>query len=316
MATESDKYEVVPYRAALKPTWDAVVGNAKNATFLHYRDYMDYHAARFDDTSVIIFKDNKAIAAFPSNTVDDQVISHSGLTYGGLLIGQDVHASTVLDIFGVLGGYFRAGGKRTIIYKAVPQVFHKYPSDEDLYALNRMGARLVRRDLSSVVELAHRPKFSDSRKNTARKTQKAGGIVEELDDFIGFHVLLTDVLKRFGVKPVHSVAELQLLKGRFPEQIRLFGTLIQGQLHAACLVYDCGHVVHTQYLASSDAGRRLGALDYLILNLIEKRFADKQYISFGISTEENGNVLNTGLIAQKEGFGGRGIVHDFYEWVL
>lgn len=316
MSDQNNQFELVRYHAELKPMWDALVGKAKNATFLHYRDYLDYHASRFVDHSILVLKNGKAIAAFPCNTVGEQVSSHGGLTYGGLLFGKDVHATTVLEIFQALGNYFRENGKRKIIYKAVPHIFHDYPADEDLYALTRMGARLIRRDLSSVVELARRPKFSDSRKNTARKAEKAGAVMVELDDFSEFHALLTHVLSKFGAAPVHTLDELQLLKTRFPQQIRLFGTMIDGRLSAACLVYDCGHVVHTQYLASSDEGRQLGALDYLLLNLIEKLFVDKEFLSFGISTEQQGQVLNAGLIAQKEGFGGRGIVHDFYEWEL
>jgi len=316
MTVQRNKLELQRYHAELKPVWNSFVGTAKNATFLHQREYMDYHASRFTDDSVLVFQDNKAIAAFPCNTVEDEVQSHGGLTYGGLLIGKSVHAATVVEIFHALGDHFRNNGKRRIIYKAVPHVFHKYPADEDLYALVRVGARLFRRDLSSVVELVNRPKLSDSRKNTARKAEKAGAVVVELEDFTEFHGLLTHVLSKFGATPVHTVDELQLLKARFPEQIRLFGTLIGDRLHAGCLVYDCGHIVHTQYLASSDEGRQMGALDHLLLDLIEKRFVDKRYLSFGISTEDQGRVLNTGLIAQKEGFGGRGIVHDFYEWVL
>jgi len=316
MSDQKNQIELVRYQAESKPIWDAVVDKAKNATFLHYRDYVDYHAARFADHSILVFKSGKAIAAFPCNIVDDQVYSHGGLTYGGLLYGKDVHAATVLEIFEALGNYFREIGKRKIIYKVVPQIFHNYPADEDLYALTRVGAFLTRRDLSSVIEIAHRPKLSDSRKSTARKAEKAGAVAVELDDFHEFHALLAHVLSKFGAAPVHSVDELELLKARFPERIRLFGTLIGGRLYAACLAYDCGHVVHTQYLASSDEGRQIGALDYLLLNLIEKYFSGKKFLSFGISTEQQGRVLNTGLISQKEGFGGRGIVHDFYEWVL
>ena len=45
-------------------------------------------------------------------------------------------------------------------------------------------------------------------------------------------------------------------------------------------------------------------------------YADRRYFSFGISTEQAGQYLNEGLIAQKEGFGARTVVHDFYEWNL
>jgi len=308
--------EIKPYNVGLKETWDAVVSKAKNATFLHYRDYMDYHSHRFVDASVLVFLKGKAVAAFPCNCIEEDIVSHGGLTYGGLLYGKDLHASEILEIFRLLGDHFRQQGKRKIIYKAVPSVFHKYPADEDLYALTRVGASLFRRDLSSVVDIEGRPKLSDSRKSTAKKAQKIGGNVVELEDLSQFHVLLTHVLKKFNAAPIHSLEELQLLKTRFPGAIKLFGTVIQERLEAAALIYDCGHVVHTQYLASSDDGRRSGALDFLLLTLIEKNFSGRKYFSFGISTEDGGRVLNEGLIAQKEGFGGRGVVHDFYEWIL
>ena len=115
---------------------------------------------------------------------------------------------------------------------------------------------------------------------------------------------------------MHSAAELALLKSRFPNNIRLFGVIHEDRLIAASLVFDFGHVVHTQYMASTDEGRVLGALDYLLIQLIEVTFSDKYYLSFGISTEQHGQFLNEGLIRQKEGFGGRGMVHDFYEWNL
>ena len=39
----------------------------------------------------------------------------------------------------------------------------------------------------------------------------------------------------------------------------------------------------------------------------------RRYFDFGISNEDGGRYLNRGLAAQKEGFGGRAVVHDFYE---
>ncbi|EIA46149.1 hypothetical protein cco111_09042, partial [Campylobacter coli 2680] len=38
-----------------------------------------------------------------------------------------------------------------------------------------------------------------------------------------------------------------------------------------------------------------------------------KYFDFGISTENGGQFLNHGLISQKEEFGGRGVIYDFYE---
>lgn len=307
---------VITYRPNLQDEWDEIVRKSKNGTFLHLRNYMDYHADRFFDRSLVFYEKDKPVAVFPCTAHGDSIVSHGGLTYGGLIYSKDLHATTILNVFQSLGRHYKDAGFQKIIYKPVPHVFHTYPADEDLYCLFRMGARLYRRDLSSVIELKTRPKFSDSRKNTARKAPKAGARFAEIADIEGFHALLASVLVKFNSTPVHSIAELELLKSRFPNEIRIFGILLKERLVATTLVFDFGHVVHTQYMASTEEGRALGALDYLLIQLIEEIFPNKQYLSFGISTENQGHFLNEGLIKQKEGFGGRGIIHDFYEWNL
>ena len=57
---------------------------------------------------------------------------------------------------------------------------------------------------------------------------------------------------------------------------------------------------------------RSSALDYLYEELIYNRFAGKEFFDFGISVEEGGRYLNSGLIAYKERMGGRAIVYDTY----
>ena len=50
--------------------WDTLVRNARNATFLLFRKYMDYHSERFTDHSLLFYdsKDN-LVAALPANEV-------------------------------------------------------------------------------------------------------------------------------------------------------------------------------------------------------------------------------------------------------
>ena len=83
-------------------------------------------------------------------------------------------------------------------------------------------------------------------------------------------------------------------------------------------VIDCEHelVAHAQYTANSEAGMEAGALDLVFDYLINDRYRDKRYISFGVSSEDEGKYLNRGLAAYKEGFGARTVVHDFYRLVL
>lgn len=277
---------------------------------------MDYHSDRFIDQSLIILQDEQPCAVFPASLHGDAISSHGGLTYGGLLSTSDMRSQSTLEALEKIASHYSAAGRDKLIYKAVPHVFHRYPSEEDLYALFRMGARLQRRDISSVVEIGKAPKYSKGRKWTINKAKKANLVVAASDRFDVFYELLWDQAIERGRQVVHSLPELQLLKSRFPDQIGLYEARAEGLLQAGVIIFDFGMTVHTQYMGSSELGRTNGALDLVISELVNEVYADRRYFSFGISTEQAGHFLNEGLAAQKEGFGGRGVVHDFYEMDL
>jgi hypothetical protein len=67
-----------------------------------------------------------------------------------------------------------------------------------------------------------------------------------------------------------------------------------------------------QYICASEKGKEVGALDLLFAELLDDVYRSVPCFDFGISTEDDGRYLNTGLIEQKEGFGARAIMHDFY----
>jgi len=305
-----------PYVPADAAAWDALVARSRTGNLLHRRGYMDYHADRFTDCSLVVEREGEPVAVFPANRNGRAVTSHGGLTYAGLLSTSALRAETTLEVFTRMAAHYRAAGIRRVLYKAVPRVFHTYPAEEDLYALHRLGARLVRRDLSSVVALREGYRLAAERRRDIRHARQAGVRVETGGDLAAFHALLTDVLQRHDATPTHSLDELRLLQARFPQQIVLYTAHVADTLQAGALLYDFGHAVHTQYLAASDEGRRCDALSLLLGELIGSVYADRHYFSFGISTEQEGRVLNGGLVTQKERFGARAVVHDFYEWAL
>lgn len=305
------------YAAADATRWDAVVEQSRNGNFLHRRGYMDYHADRFTDCSLIVERNGEALAVLPASRTDGVVSSHGGLTYAGLIMTRAMRTEWTLEVFERIAEHYHVLGTKRLIYKATPHVFHAYPADEDLYALHRLGARLTRRDVSSVIDLREPFAFADGRRRAVNKARRTSIRLQPASDLTDFHALLTEVLRnRYDVAPTHSLAELRLLQGRFPQQIVLHEAREGDALFAGVLVYDFGRAVHTQYLAASEAGRECNALNLLLAQLIEQTYADRHYFSFGISTEQEGQVLNSGLMTQKEHFGARAVVHDFYEWML
>ena len=104
-----------------------------------------------------------------------------------------------------------------------------------------------------------------------------------------------------------------MLGSAFPDRMQLHLAKLDGELLAGTLLFDFGKVTHTQYMAVSERGKDLGALDVLIDQCISSANSRSTYFSFGISTEQNGKYLNEGLLGQKESFGARSIVLDTYE---
>lgn len=311
-----DDYRIEQYTEAQKGNWDAFIEKARNATFLFKRDYMDYHADRFCDHSLMVYRKGKLYALLPANRQGDVLHSHQGLTYGGLVMSEKATAAGVMDAFRAIHERLKAEGIRKVVYKPLPCIYHRMPSQEDLYALFRLtNARIIGRNLSSTLCQESKLRFTESRKSGIRKALAHRIDLRQSDDYAAFWgILESNLLHKYGVKPVHSLEEIRLLAGRFPENIRLYLASQEGKALGGTVVYLAERVVHTQYISASPEGKAAGALDLLFDTLINREYAGVPVFDFGPSTEDMGRYLNESLIFQKESFGGRGMVYDIYEY--
>lgn len=310
--------EIRRYRREDKELWNSFVSKARNATFLFDRNYMDYHADRFDDNSFMFYYKGKLKAVLPANVAGDTLYSHQGLTYGGLLLDKKATVEDVLECFDSLNSWLRENGISKVVYKALPWIYQQYPSEEDLYALTwKCKAQLISRDISSSIVIDNKLKFAESRKSGIRKALSLNIEVGESNDVDGFwHVLEDNLGNRYNAKPVHTANEMKLLMSRFPNNIKLYVAKMNGEIVGGTLIYVTPQVVHTQYISASVEGKKHGALDLLFDYIINKVYANCRYFDFGKSTEQGGAYLNEPLIFQKEGFGGRGVCYDWYQWEL
>ena len=293
--------------------WDAFVRAARNGVFLFERSYMDYHADRFEEASLMIWRGDDLVALLPAHRLDSEggpvLVSHGGLTFGGLILHAALRAQDTLEIVDGLCAKLRAESWRTLRVRPVPHIFHRQPSEDELYALLRRGARVVRSDLAHTVDLARRPPLAGGRRNALARARRAGVQVRRSNDWAAAWPLIEAVLAaRHGARPAHALHEIVALAQRF-ERIALHAAF-PGDAAAApplsvAVAYAYDGVLHTQYLAASEAGREIGALDAVIATLLEQPPAGTRWLSFGASTYDQGRQLNTGLAAQKEMFGAR-----------
>ncbi len=309
---------VFRYDDGQKRAWDEFVATAKNGIFLFKRDYMDYHRERFPDASLMFSDtDGRLVALLPATVQGDVLSSHGGLTFGGIVSNGGMKAALMLEIFEALYAKSIELGLKQIHYKALPHIYHRLPAEEDLYALYRHNAQLVRRDISSAIVMKDRLLFSKGRKWAIKQALKNGLEVRRSDGFRSFMAIEEQVLdEKHNSRPVHTAEEIQMLAERFPDNIKLFCAYGNNTMLAGVVVYEGDTVAHAQYIAANDEGKQKGALDLILDYLINDYYRNKDYFDFGISTEDDGRYLNTGLIENKQSFGGRAIVHDFYEIAL
>ena len=302
------------YNKEYKIEWDEFINNSKNGTFMLNRDYMDYHSDRFEDYSLMFYDEQNLIALMPASKHDNEVRSHGGLTYGGIITNRKMTASKMLEIFEALKEFLKSQKVKKLLYKRVPAIYFNYPSDEDLYSLFRNNAKLIRRDVSTTIDLSDKIDFNERRRRNIKKAIKNNLIFKQTDDFETYINLLSEVLKsQHDTKPVHIAEEIKILAKKFPENIKLYASFLENKMLAGVVIFETPIVAHAQYIANSEDGKIIGALDFVFDKLINDIYKEKKYFDFGISTENDGLYLNAGLVGQKQEFGGRSIIYDFYE---
>ena len=305
---------IKPYLSENKAIWNEFIENSKNGIFMFNRNFMEYHSDRFTDNSLMFYDVNDLIAILPMNIRDKVLYSHQGLTYGGFITDEKMKQHKMLECFEALKQYMQANDIEKLVYKTIPHIYHKTPAEEDLYALFKNNAKLLKLEPSTTIYLKNPCKMPKGRKAQISRAKREGVEIQESKDFKTFIDLENKILAEYhDTKAVHTAEELELLHSKFSEQIRLYTASLNDEMIAGTLIFEYENAVHTQYMASNKISREIGGLDLLIKTLIDKYQNTKMYFDFGISTENNGQILNEGLISQKEGFGGRTVIYMSYE---
>lgn len=331
--------QIIRYTRDKAQEWDQLVKESKNGTFLFLRDYMDYHADRFQDHSLMYYSDkgrllavmaaNEKLAVSSDSTVGEEqkiLYSHQGLTYGGFVLSPHIHAAEVGELFSLTLSYLRTQGFTEWYYKQIPTIYHRLPAQEEDYWLWMHQAQLVDCSLMTVIPLHPANDFSQpslcslvsaSKRNNSNRLLRQGYRVVYNAPMADFWPILTQNLQeRFGAKPVHTFSEISLLQQRFSQRIQCCTVVSPtGEVLAGTILYTTDQVVKAQYTSASPAGKQLKALDFLILQHLHhfEETTSLQYFDFGTSMLANSTVLNDGLVLQKEGFGGRGIASRIYK---
>ena len=302
--------------------WDAFCSEALQATFMHRRRFLSYHGERFVDRSLVIESGGRIVGVFPAADGSAQraeVVSHPGITFGGLVHRGGLQGQLMLDALELICAHYRERGTARLVYKVVPSFYHRVPAEDDRYALFRLGARRFRCDLSSTIDLQRRLPLTERRRRSLKKAQAAGVEIRRGREYFAplWRVLADNLAREHGAVPVHTLQEIELLADRFPQEIVCICAELDGDTVAGVVLFETHTAHHAQYIASSERGYAVSALDAVFAAAIDLAIArGRRWFDFGISNEEQGLVLNSGLYRFKSEFGGGGTVHEMYEILL
>lgn len=309
------KYTVCQYQPTDYEAWNAFVKNAKNATFLFHRDFMEYHADRFEDYSLLVYENEKLISVLPANIVGQKVFSHQGLTYGGFVFNSQIKLVQAIEVIKSVLFYLNSQNRLLLYLKLMPSFYHFDASEEINYALFLLKAKLVKRNALSVIDKTRPFQISKTRKESIRRGIKNRLVIKEDLNLSLFwnEILIPNLKLKHDAKPVHSVDEISKLQKLFPKNIRHFNVYHEGKIVAGSTIFVTDNVAHPQYISGNENNNELGSLDFLYHELITNIFKDQSFFDFGPSHENESLNVKNGILFWKESYGAKTIVQDFYE---
>jgi len=309
------QYQIRNYQSSDFALWNAFLDKAKNATFLFHRHFMEYHNDRFEDYSLMVFDGEKLVAVLPANRVGDVVYSHQGLTYGGLVISEKAKLGDVIEMMKTVLQFFNKNQVKTLQVKVIPSIYSSYFSDEMEHIMFLLNAKVLRKDVLSVIDLTKPFFITKTRRESVNRGKKNKLVIKEETNFELFwnQILIPNLQQKHQAKPVHSIEEIANLQQHFPKNIRHFNVYHNDEIVAGTTVFITDKVAHPQYISGNEKKNELGSLDYLYHYLITEVFHDKNYFDFGPSHEENGKKINEGILFWKESFGAKTTIQSYYE---
>ncbi|MDN3690592.1 GNAT family N-acetyltransferase [Cyclobacterium jeungdonense] len=305
-------FEVKAFTPEFLANWQEVLQGAPNATLMHQRSFLAYHGNRFQDASVLIYSKNRPVAVFAAHKEGNEVYSHQGLSYAGL-IHKPCSLDQELQLYLQLLRYYEEQGVSRLRIKATPSFYGSGYQESLSYIMHLVQAETSQLELSLAIPLPLKVRHK-GRKATIRQASKSGlEIREEADVGLFWDKLLEPNLQnRYQKKPTHSKDQMRYLKARHPENIRQFTVFKEGVPLAGATVYFTPNCLHTQYLATNEEGRKAHALDWLIHYLCTTQAKGRKYLDFGHSNECAGKKINRELFRWKESFGAQTFVHAHY----
>ncbi|MEG0408747.1 MAG: GNAT family N-acetyltransferase [Bacilli bacterium] len=325
--------KIVKYNDKYENSWDRfVIDESCNGTILQTRKFLNYHPrGRFTDESLMFIQGTSLFAVLPANKYKENekniLYSHGGSTFGGLILNSASKRIDVLEeIINLFDEYLVENNYYKIVLKQTSNLYSKNESSIIDYFLVKNNYR-ISLELGYYIHFLDYnndilSNYSSSRRRLTRKAFENKFEFRKLkndDEIKIFYSILLNNYEKFNNVPVHNFEEILLLKNEIlKNHIGFYGVFLEEKMVGGSMVfYFDRKIFHTQYLAANQDFLSKNPNEYLYTMLInEAKKTNFEYISFGTSVLNNGEVLNKSLAVFKSGFGTKEYINTTFTKII
>lgn len=303
-----------------RKNWTTFTERSNNGTVFHTPAFLDYHPeGRFNNHHLVVESNSdKVIAFIPGalSEIDGETWfrSYPGASYGGPVLEDSAGLDKVERMIDALVKYCRKQGFSGIEMTPPPVCYYRRPHNYIDFALIKRGFGYKKRELTAVIDLRRLGEeidlgFSQSARRGVKKALKSGLRVVEDNSFSKFYPVLANNLNdRHGVKPTHTLKELNLLDELLGQSaVRQFIAIDDSdRVHAGMIMFHCNpRVTLAFYISHNEDSQSLRPVNLVYREVIDwARKMGYHYLDLGTYTLNM--EVNHGLCRFKESFSARG----------
>jgi hypothetical protein len=297
------------YKDSHKYIWDTFISKSDDGQFIFYRDFIEYHKARFEDHSILVFDQGKLIAVIPACFKENAIYAHPGLPFSAIILSKSCKWSIWPQVIEAILNYLKEQKFRLFSLTIIPTYYSLVAEETQVYFLRNSGFKLANQKLSCVIALS--PKFKHQISEKIPKYISETALIEfESKHYESFHDLLVNKLdEKYKSAPLHTLEEILTLKNKFSDNIELVCAFFKDELVGGILLFKYKTTFKAQYIISI----KNNISDLLIRSIIEKYKSQYNYFDLGTSNSLENGQLNMGNLEFKIKRGGVGYRVEKYD---
>lgn len=315
------RIERVDPASPARDEWEAFLDRETDGTLFHRLSFLDYHpTGRFTPHFLRVWRKDRVVGLVPFAEGDEDSPRSLGTpfggSFGGLAAAPGLGAPDHVAILDAICDYAESEGYARLWISSRPTPY-RVLGDGFEFALHLRGAEVTAREVTHIADLrgdeeARRGRVRGSSRRGASKAERLGTEVTigGPADLPEFHAVLTEDRARFGARPTHSLAELQFLFERRPDDYHLYVARNANEVVGGKLVFRAVATIGLGFYTAKTSSEKAERCTNLLTAFALEDLAARGYRWLDLGTSSLRGELNPGLSEFKEGFGGRPFLRE------